>query len=265
MIPPPPLLLSTLDLSLDLGGRRVLDHINLHLRSGETLGLTGPNGGGKSSLLKVLLGIFTPTAGTLRWHCPSPSHSRSTTPSPIRTAYVPQSLSLDPSYPLSAREVLLQGIPGASIWSRPRRDHLEEAESWLVRLDLDAHQHTRFVHLSGGQQRRFLLARALLRNPHVLFLDEPTAGLDALSQDLLSTLLLQLHARGITVVLVSHDLTLLHSHAHRLAHLDQLLRWQNPSEPAPAPFPLNPPHLTRSCGLPFFRPPPPTPFPIPRP
>lgn len=249
------LLLAVQDLSLDLGGRRILDRVNLHLRSGETLGVTGPNGGGKSSLLKVLLGIHQPTVGMLHWCRASPS--------PTRTAYVPQSLTLDPSYPLSAREVLLQGIPGASLWSRPRQNRLDEAESWLVRLNLNSHQHTRFVHLSGGQQRRLLLARALLRDPHILFLDEPTAGLDSPSQDLLSSLLLQLHAKGVTVVLVSHDLALLQSHSHRLAHLDQTLHWHYPFDPTPAP--LYPSPLTRSCGLPFFRPPPPIPFPIPRP
>ena len=216
-------LLTVEKLTLGLSGRQILRDINLVVEPGEFLGLIGPNGGGKTSLLRVLLGILTPTAGQLNWSGPACGRPR--------IGYVPQRSGMDRDYPLSSREIVKQGAPGAlPLFGSRRRALNRKADELIAHMGLSAHAETRFVNLSGGQQRRLLLARALMNDPNVLLLDEPTAGVDAQGQERFCDVLCELSRQGITVILVSHDIPLITAHADRIACLCVGLHWHGAAQ-----------------------------------
>jgi zinc transport system ATP-binding protein len=209
-------------LTLDLSGRQILRDINLTVGPGEFLGLIGPNGGGKTSLLRVLVGIIRPTAGQFHWSEPSCGRPR--------IGYVPQRTGVDRDYPLNSREIVKQGAPGAwPLFGSRRSEVNRKADELLDRVGLSDHGQSRFVNLSGGQQRRLLLARALMNNPNVLLLDEPTAGVDAQGQDQFCEILSGISRQGVTVILVSHDIPLITAHASRIACLRVGLHWHGPA------------------------------------
>ena len=211
-------LLTVEKLTLGLSGRQILRDINLVVEPGEFLGLIGPNGGGKTSLLRVLLGILAPTIGQVRWSDPACG-----TP---RIGYVPQRSGMDRDYPLSSREIVKQGAPGSlPLFGSRRREVNRKAVELLTRAGLTDCAEARFADLSGGQQRRLLLARALMNDPNVLLLDEPTAGVDAQGQEQFCDILCELSRQGITVILVSHDIPLITAHADRIACLCVGLHW----------------------------------------
>jgi zinc transport system ATP-binding protein len=210
-------------LTLDLSGRRILRDINLAVARGEFLGVIGPNGGGKTSLLRVLLSIIPQTAGQVRWSdafCGRP-----------RLGYVPQRGGIDKEYPLSSREVVKQGAPGSlPLFGLCRRKVNRKADELIGRVGLSEHAEALFTKLSGGQQRRLLLARALMNNPNVLLLDEPTAGVDSQGQKQFCDILCELSRQGITVILVSHDIPLITAHATRIACLCVGLHWHGAAQ-----------------------------------
>jgi zinc transport system ATP-binding protein len=188
-------LLSAENLSLRLGGRQVLDKVSLRLLPGQILTLIGPNGAGKTSLLRVLLGLQAPTSGRVE-RAPG-----------LRTGYMPQRLHLDGQLPLTARRFLeLGGASGAAL----RTVAAETGAEAVLESPLAA--------LSGGELQRVLLARALLREPQVLVLDEPARGVDVVGQADLYRLIGEVRDRhGCGVLLVSHDLHLV------MAAADQVL------------------------------------------
>ena len=215
--------LSVEKLTLDLSGRRILRDLTLTVAPGEFLGLIGPNGGGKTSLLRVLLGILPPTHGQLRWPDAACGHPR--------ISYVPQRSSIDRDYPLSSREIVKQGAHGAwPVFGARRRGLNRKADELIERVGLTPHAENRFVNLSGGQQRRLLLARALMNDPNVLLLDEPTAGVDAQGQEQFCDILCELSRQGITVILVSHDIPLITANADRIACLCVGLHWHGAAD-----------------------------------
>lgn len=210
-------LLSVENLTLDLSGRRILRDINFVVEPGEFLGLIGPNGGGKTSLLRVLLGVIPPTAGKVQW---------SAAGGPPHIGYVPQRSGMDRDYPLSSREIVKQGAAGSlPLFGRRRREMNRKADDLLEQVGLTNQAETRFVNLSGGQQRRLLLARALMNRPDALLLDEPTAGVDAEGQEQFCYQLRRFSRQGITIILVSHDIPLITAHSDRIACLCVGLHW----------------------------------------
>lgn len=210
--------LTVAGLTLDLAGRRILSNVSFAVRAGEFLGLIGPNGGGKTTLLRTLLGLLLPTQGSLVWadrDCGRP-----------RLGYVPQRVGVDAHFPLAAGELVRQGANGLQPrFGKGRKEAQRRSEELLDRVGLKRQAATPFVHLSGGQQRRLLLARALMRRPDVLLLDEPTAGVDAEGQEQFCALLRELTGEGLTILLVSHDLPLITAHADRIACLNVTLHW----------------------------------------
>jgi zinc transport system ATP-binding protein len=212
-------LLSVGSLGLTLSQRRILQDINLELKTGEFLGLIGPNGGGKTSLLRVILGILKPTCGQVIWHDPVTSDRPA-------IGYVPQRSGADRNYPLRTLEIVTQGRQGAlPAWGTRGRELRQQAEASLRRVGLEAETNTPFSVLSGGQQRRALVARALMDNPKVLLIDEPTAGVDAQGQDQICSILRDLTHHGIAILLVSHDIPLIAEYADRIACLSITLHW----------------------------------------
>jgi len=205
--------------SLILSQRNILEGISLELRAGEFLGLIGPNGGGKTSLLRVILGIVAPTAGRIIWHDPGTDVKQS-------VGYVPQRSGADRNYPLRTLEIVTQGSKGAlPQWGAQGRELRRQAMASLQRVGMEVEADTPFAVLSTGQQRRALVARALMGDPKVLLIDEPTAGVDAQGQDQICSILRQLTEAGIAILLVSHDIPLISEYADRIACLSVSLHW----------------------------------------
>lgn len=204
------------------GGDRVFANLDLELDRGALLGLVGPNGCGKTTLVKLLVGLLAPTEGQVRILGRSPRDVRD------RIAYVPQHASIDAQVPATVLDVVLGGRLRGSSWGfRWRRTDLDAARAALDRTDCGPLADRAFATLSGGQRQRVLIARALAAPCELLVLDEPTANVDHRAThailDVLDTL------RGeLTMVLVSHDLAMLSSRATSIAWLHGSLELLDP-------------------------------------
>lgn len=186
--------------SVSFGGLPVLDDVDLTIDRGDLVCVIGPNGGGKSTLLRLLVGALRPNRGDIEVLGKKPTLARS------RVGYMPQHSHLDPQFPVTVLDVVLMGRigRGAAI-GRWRRTDVEIARRSLVEVGIDELRDRRFASLSGGQRQRTLIARSLACQPEILLLDEPTAGLDPAVQDDLYRTLRDL-GRDLTIVVVSHDL-----------------------------------------------------------
>lgn len=181
------------------GATPVVRDVTLDIAAGELVCLIGPNGGGKTTLLRLVLGLLKPQAGSVTVLGTSPEAARP------RLGYVPQYSHFDAKFPVSVMDVVLMGRL-AGRWAGPFRgaDRAAAREA-LEEVQLADLATRSFAALSGGQRQRVLIARALAGRPDVLLLDEPTSNVDALAEQKLYDLLTQLNRR-LTVVLVSHDL-----------------------------------------------------------
>ncbi len=186
------------DLSFAFGTTPVLDQVNLTIRRGDYVCMVGPNGGGKTTLLRLILGLLTPTRGTVRVFGTSPVEARR------RIGYMPQHAQLDPQFPVRVRDVVLMGRLRNARLGPFGGDDRAKAAAALAEVGLSDYVKRPFAALSGGQRQRVLIARALACEPELLLLDEPTANLDPLVQDEMNDLLRELNCR-LTVILVSHD------------------------------------------------------------
>lgn len=179
--------------------RAVLAGVDFSVERGSFVGIFGPNGSGKTTILKTVLGLLTPIAGTLAFPA-SPRRA-------LRLGYVPQKERLDPIYPLTAYEVAAMGTYRTVDLLRvlrktDRSRHIRECLKTCGALDLE---NRRYADLSGGQRQRVLIARALAAEPELLALDEPMAGVDiATQQGLLELLQALKEKRELTVLMVSH-------------------------------------------------------------
>jgi ABC-type Mn2+/Zn2+ transport system ATPase subunit len=189
------------------GRHRLFAGIELAVGPGEYLGLVGPNGGGKTTLLRTLLGVIPLLAGRLERRAG------------LKVGYVPQRTRLDPIFPMSALEVVRQGGMGcATGFLRCLRSaDRAGARAALERLGLAAVTGQPFAALSGGQQQRVLIARALVRRPDLLVLDEPAAGMDVPSEHDLLDFVAGLNDGGTAVILVSHEISVVAGRARRVA------------------------------------------------
>jgi zinc transport system ATP-binding protein len=179
------------------GRKLVLRDVNLQIASGEFLGLVGPNGVGKTTLARAILGTLRPRRGTVRY-------AGGRRP---RFGYVPQRGQHDPLYPLTAFDIVGMARRGSRILRRLTRADRARVEEALAHVGLSAWAGKMYRDLSGGLQQRTLIARALAVDPEVLVLDEPTSGLDLLSSHAVLALIGELHTRHrLTVILISHVL-----------------------------------------------------------
>ncbi len=200
------------NLGVRFGPQWALRGVDLHIWPGDLLAFIGPNGAGKTTLLRAILGLVPPAEGRIVQHRPD-----------LRIGYVPQRLSLDAAFPLTVEEFLALNLRDSSAWfggvpgkqRRAVREALETLQAaHLARKQLGL--------LSGGQFQRVLIAAALLRDPEMLLLDEPSASIDRRGTEELQTFLQDLHQTlGLTIVFVSHDLHLVHHLADRVGCLNQ--------------------------------------------
>jgi ABC-type Mn2+/Zn2+ transport system ATPase subunit len=191
----PDILVAARGLTLAYGQTVVLRSVELQIRSGEFWFFLGPNASGKTTLLHALLGIVRPLGGTLSLSPALGGRSR--------IGFVPQTCSLNPWLPTSVREFVLLGLVGLALDPPERHERLERA---LHRMGLAPHERADYWSLSGGQRQRALIARALVREPRLLILDEPMNHLDPEAEEDLSNELLELCRRdGVTLLMVTHD------------------------------------------------------------
>jgi len=181
-------------------GPRVLEEVSLRVADGDFASVIGPNGGGKTTLIKLILGLLVPTEGSIRVFGTTPLKARP------RIGYMPQHAMMDPRFPVRALDVVMMGRLGRGItfgsYSSADRQAALDA---LAQAGLEEAGSKAFSDLSGGQRQRVLLARALVTDPDMLVLDEPAAGLDQRVEKDFFDLLKELNQR-LTVILVSHDL-----------------------------------------------------------
>ena len=191
-------------------GHVALEDVSFSLEKGSLVGLVGPNGSGKSTLLKVMLGLHRPWRGSVRLFGEDPSPGR------WRVGYAPQSELVDWNFPVTVEDVVAMGrigrLPGrAAVWANPwRRSDPEDRRivgRCLERVRLGSLAKRPIAELSGGEQRRMLIARALAREPEILLLDEPMAGLDAASQHDVLDVFEGLRDEGKTLLVATHDLS----------------------------------------------------------
>ena len=180
-------------LAVGYGGAPAIADVGFALHGGERMALLGPNGGGKTTLLRALLGELRPMRGTLRVGA--------------RCATVPQTERTRLDYPVSALDVAAMGaLSRLPWWRRPGRAERERAQAALGRVGLGGRAGETFGELSGGQRQRTLIARALVQDAQVLLLDEPFTGLDRPGSELLDGLIAALAGEGRAVVVATHDL-----------------------------------------------------------
>jgi ABC-type Mn2+/Zn2+ transport system ATPase subunit len=173
-------------------GPPALSEVSFGADSGQSICVLGPNGGGKTTLFRALLGELRPAAGTLRVAG--------------RPAYLAQTERTRLDFPVSAVDVALMGTLAAGAWWRPpRRQARERAERALTRVGLADRSRVPFGELSGGERRRALLARSLVQDAQVLLLDEPLAGVDPASAELISSVFQTLRGEGRTLLVSTHD------------------------------------------------------------
>lgn len=195
--------------NVDAGYQRapVLDRVSLTITRGDFVGIVGPSGSGKTTLLRAMLGAADVTAGTLRIGGRPPGHSEA------RVGYVPQVETVDWHFPVTVEEVVMMGLAArSSLLPWHNRIDRAKAANVMGRLGI-AHLRGRHIReLSGGQQQRVFLARALVSNPQLLLLDEPTSGVDIKTRDDVLHLLDELNRDGLTIVLTTHELNAVAAH-----------------------------------------------------
>lgn len=190
--------------------REVLHNVRLRVGAGDLVAVVGPNGGGKSTLVKLALGLLEPRHGRVRVFGQRPAQARH------RVGYVPQHLQYDPVFPVSALDVVLMGRADRHVFGPYRRADRQAAMAALEQVEMAPLAGRGFPQLSGGERQRVLVAQALVSDPELLLLDEPTANVDAVVEHKIYELLHQLNER-MTIVVVSHNLNVVTRDASHVA------------------------------------------------
>jgi len=215
-------LISVENVSFGYGETVVLQEVSFDIASADFLALTGPNGSGKTTLLRIILGLLKPSQGRIFLLGEEIERFRHWN----RIGYVPQkATNVDPLFPATVREIVAMGLLSQKSFPRfLKRGDEAGIDRALKRVGMEGLKNRRIGELSGGQQQRVFIARAIVNTPDVLFLDEPTAGVDAETQTRFYEMLSELNRRErLTIVLITHDFSVITKHVNKVACLNQRL------------------------------------------
>lgn len=188
-------------LTVNYGQTPVLWDVGLTIPQGLFVGLIGPNGAGKSTLIKAALGLVPSLSGKVEFFGQSLENVRQ------RVAYVPQRESVDWDFPITVKDLVLMGRYGQlGLFTRPREADKKAADFYLDQVGMGAYRNRQISQLSGGQQQRVFIARALLQEADLYFMDEPFSGVDIATETMMIELLQALRSKGKTIIVVHHDL-----------------------------------------------------------
>ena len=212
------------DVWVAFDGKWVLKSIYLNCYGGEIFGIVGPNGGGKTTLLNVILGRVQPQKGSVLLFGNNPDKKGR-----LEIGYLPQISHADRSFPVTVLDVVLMGLYNRiGLFHRPDRHSKNLAMDLLSHVNMADHAKRPFAVLSGGQQQRVNIARAMASKPKLLILDEPSTGVDSVAQEDFYELLAKFrNEQGISVIMVSHDIGVITSHADRVACLNVKIHYHD--------------------------------------
>lgn len=213
------------DLCFSYSGREVLHDIDLDIVAGDFVAVVGPNGGGKTTLLKLIIGLLKPTRGTVRLAPDMP------TKKDVEIGYVPQQIDHNLSFPATALDVVIMGkhVPEKRLRFRRTREDRQDGLAALEKMGIREFADRKISDLSGGQRQRVLIARALVTRPELLVLDEPTASIDSRGQTEFYQLLQELN-KNLTILMVSHDLLAVSTFAKSVACVNRRLHYHQAFE-----------------------------------
>jgi len=215
-------LIAVKDISFSYGYAKVLKNVSLDVKSGDFLAVIGPNGSGITTLIKIILGLLKPVEGEV-WIMGRRVEEFSEWQ---KLGYIPQKAThIDPFFPVSVYEVVAMGLLSKKKFTRLTKKEEElSIQNALEHVGIEDFKNRRIGSLSGGQQQRVFIARAIVKQPHILFLDEPTTGVDAETQEHFYDLLDALNKKeGITIVLITHEIGIVNRHVNKVACLNQRL------------------------------------------
>jgi len=203
--------------------REVLSHINFAINEGDFIGLVGPNGGGKTTLVKLLLGIEKPTIGSIRLFGEKIHKFKNKS----TIGYVSQKAnSFNKGFPATVEEVVSMGLtPKTGYFKRLKPTDKKRIKEVIDQVGMSNYASKNIGDLSGGQQQRIFIARALVSEPSILILDEPTVGIDAKNVETFFDLLDELNKQAITLLLVTHDIGTMTQHATDVACINKTLHY----------------------------------------
>jgi len=205
-------------------GQTVLEDVSLDIRPGDFIAMIGPNGGGKTTLLKLMLGLLRPNKGTIR------VLGDPTAKASHHIGYVSQDVHINRSFPITAIDVVLMGkLEPGKRWAKSSVQDRTDALDALERMEIADCASSKIGELSGGQRQRVFIARALVTQPKVLLLDEPTASIDAKGQAEFYRLLKELN-KDITILVVSHDLVAISTYVKSVACVNKRLHYHHQAE-----------------------------------
>jgi zinc transport system ATP-binding protein len=226
-------IISIKNLSFSYDKDIILDNINLDVDENDFLAIIGPNGGGKSTLVKNILGLLTPKEGQIIIFNDSQKKYIS------KIGYVPQNTNININFPITVLEVVMMGHIRDKTEENKSKNFLHKyfkigynefekscALSALKQVGMDEYANQKIGSLSGGQRQRVMIARALCNHPSILILDEPTASIDVEGQKQIYELLKELN-RHITIIVISHDISLTMQYANKVAHINKRLNFHD--------------------------------------
>lgn len=220
-------LVKTENVWVNYDGVPILEGINLVIVEGDFLGIIGPNGGGKTTLLKVILGLVKPGRGNVLVMGRPPEQSRG------EVGYVPQKVIFDRTFPINVREVVLMGrYSHAGLFHRYGAEDKKVADEILKTVGMYEYRSRQIGQLSGGQQQRVFIARAMVTNPKLLLLDEPLESIDPAMQTEFYELLQEL-TKKMAIILVSHNISAISIYVENIACLNHQLYYHGSKEIGP--------------------------------
>lgn len=213
------------DLCFSYSGKEVLHGVDLVVDEGDFVAVVGPNGGGKTTLLKLIIGLLKPTRGTVTLKGRKPGTKG------IEIGYVPQQIDHNLSFPATALDVVIMGkhVPESRRFFKRSGQDRDDALQALEKMSIAEFANRKISDLSGGQRQRVLIARALVTEPELLVLDEPTASIDSRGQNDFYRLLQELN-RDLTILMVSHDLPAVSTFAKSVACVNKRLHYHQAFE-----------------------------------